>query len=337
MANPARITSGRLAWLTLLAPPVPLAAAFVLFRRLTAEANRACTPPLDVKFPKVEWDSPTLAQYAADLQGRYLFGVLAFLLLLAAIVALASSVMVISRARPRLSPTALGVGFLLLATVIGLSLLFTTNCLRLQVFDYVMCDGARCLGSAEARSDVAFAMAFLLVARGLALAAALAIALAALVAVLDPPAGRAWTHAHLYRTQRNLRNLLILGTVVMVFGVFSFGALFDWSTGLLPEKAAEAAGALGSGGILYWGAMSSLALMLVFGPAYGALWNVGQQVAAREQPDLSPAERDNWLKENRLSFTLGAASARVLTALLPLLSAPVFEALSTAVEAFEGG
>jgi hypothetical protein len=161
--------------------------------------------------------------------------------------------------------------------------------------------------------------------RFLALFPALAFAGAALVLVaacttLAPATGAEGEAEHLRRQVTRLRSVLYLGAALLVAGTVQNAAMHEIPVALTNGPQAQDLSKLARTVCAATGTFWTLLLTAVYVPCAVVLRSRATELASRENPSSSPADRDDWLAKRDLNASFGQGLRNVVAMLSPLLA-----------------
>ncbi|MFN7900284.1 MAG: hypothetical protein ACK5N0_11590 [Synechococcaceae cyanobacterium] len=140
------------------------------------------------------------------------------------------------------------------------------------------------------------------------------------ILLLKPRNG--WTKDVLYERAADLRILGTSGSVFMVAGVLHMFAWMSWAPDLLGQQNLQT---LVASVTLYWGAVWTLMLAMLYLPVLLIFNQLAGPVMAVETVPIK--ERDQWLTDYGISFRIITQLPQLLSILAPLISAPLTKIL----------
>ena len=124
-----------------------------------------------------------------------------------------------------------------------------------------------------------------------------------------------------------VRELLGIGSAIMVVGILHMGAWMSWPAALVADATlkAEIEG-LSRAMTLYWGGTFSLVIASYYIPV--AVWLSGRAERSLKGRAMTDAERQKWLRERGLSVLPARQLPQFATMLAPLAAGPLGSALA---------
>lgn len=131
-----------------------------------------------------------------------------------------------------------------------------------------------------------------------------------------------------------LKNVLYVGSVMLVSGVINMGAWMRWPAALFrqhPDKG-DAFADMALGLTTFWGATFTVVTIAAYVLPALYLRSRAAQVHAQQYPEASFADREKWLGDEGFTMSVGSKPGPVIAMAGPLLAGPlsaVFNTLGT--------
>ncbi len=121
-----------------------------------------------------------------------------------------------------------------------------------------------------------------------------------------------------------LRNVLYVGSVVLVVGVINMGSWLRWPAALFKESGHDGA-ILGFalGVTTFWGAAFTLAAVAAYIPPALYLRTRALDVFRRRHPGTTSAAQEQWLKKQGFTISPGSQLAPIVAMLSPMIAGPL--------------
>ena len=120
-----------------------------------------------------------------------------------------------------------------------------------------------------------------------------------------------------------LRNVLYIGSIMLITGIFNMGAWMRWPVALFPADAANEIIGMALGVGTFWGATFTLTAIAAYVPAAVYVQKKAVEDFRRFNPDKTPAEQEAWLKDRKLTISPGSQLIPIAAMAGPLVATPV--------------
>jgi len=135
----------------------------------------------------------------------------------------------------------------------------------------------------------------------------------------------------LRRRRTALSFTLCLAALILVLSIATTHGYYHFASSLIADAPGRNIGALGSAGASYWGAVYSTVFVIIALPAVFGMYRDVRRAAIRANPGASHAARTRWCAEHGLTVDLREVLLPMLTALAPVLTSPLLDALRPAL------
>lgn len=278
-------------------------------------------------------DSITALNRTAEMRARFLWLASCVALIsssLAAIVVSCSTMAKCFPATNRRAPFLAAAG---LAVVMLVFISFLSPNIKALNFDLTLdlLGGSRIFREGSLQTNVhALALSVVMVSVVAAMFLLVAASSTVAVATAETESVLATAAAHIVR----LKNVLYVGSIMLVTGIMNMGAWMRWPASLFrvqPEhKDAFTDVALGL--TTFWGTTFTVVTIAAYVPTALYLRSLAAGVHARQHPELDSAARDKWLQEQGFTISVAARPGPVLAMAGPFIAGPlsaVFNLLGT--------
>lgn len=120
-----------------------------------------------------------------------------------------------------------------------------------------------------------------------------------------------------------LRNVLYVGSIMLVSGIFNMGAWLRWPLALFPLDQANDLIGMALGVSTFWGATFTLTAIAAYVPPAVYVQRRAIEDFRRFNPDKTPAEQEAWLKERKLTISPGSQLIPIAAMAGPLIASPL--------------
>jgi hypothetical protein len=138
----------------------------------------------------------------------------------------------------------------------------------------------------------------------------------------DPNAPRAGVH------MARLRNVLYIGSVMLITGIINMGAWMRWPAALFSSSEAAEISGMALGVTTYWGATFTLTTIAAYLPPAVYLRMKAVEDFRQANPDKTLAEQETWLKNHNLTISPGSQLVPIAAMIGPLIASPLGALLS---------
>jgi hypothetical protein len=125
-----------------------------------------------------------------------------------------------------------------------------------------------------------------------------------------------------------LRNVLYIGSVMLITGVINMGAWMRWPAALYSTADANEINGMALGVTTFWGATFTLTAIAAYVPAAVYARAKAVEDFSRVNPGKTPAEQEAWLKEHKLTISPGSQLVPIAAMVGPLIASPLGALLS---------
>jgi hypothetical protein len=138
----------------------------------------------------------------------------------------------------------------------------------------------------------------------------------------DTNAPRAGVH------MARLRNVLYIGSVMLITGIINMGAWMRWPAALFLSGEASEINGMALGVTTFWGATFTLTAIAAYVPAAVYVRMKAVEDFHQVNPDKTPAEQETWLKEHNLTISPGSQVIPIAAMVGPIIASPLGALLS---------
>jgi hypothetical protein len=142
----------------------------------------------------------------------------------------------------------------------------------------------------------------------------------------DTNAPRAGVH------MARLRNVLYIGSVMLITGIINMGAWMRWPAALFSSSDASEINGMALGVTTFWGATFTLTAIAAYLPPAVYLRMKAVEDFRQVNPDKTPAEEEAWLNDHNLTISPGSQLMPIAAMLGPLVAGPLGALLSHVVK-----
>jgi len=130
----------------------------------------------------------------------------------------------------------------------------------------------------------------------------------------------------------HLRNVLYIGSIMLITGVINMGAWMRWPTALFPAGDANEIIGMALGVTTFWGATFTLTAIAAYVPPALYLRTVALEAFRQDNPNKSLAEQEDWLKVHGLTISPGSQLIPIAAMAGPLIASPLGALLNHVVK-----
>lgn len=160
--------------------------------------------------------------------------------------------------------------------------------------------------------------------------AAMFLFVAASTTVILPVLSKKTLPYHVAMHMVRLRNVLYVGSIMLITGVLNMGAWMRWPAAMLTDTTrTDTITDMALGVSTYWGASFTLMAMAAYIPAAVYLRHQALTLFREQHSASTMSQQELWLKEQGLTMKFGTQTAPILAMIGPVLASPLGAVLNT--------